>query len=364
MWKRCLSFLSILLGLAGFCALPFIVGVHDLVQTIGQVGWLCIVLFIVNAAGTQIMPAIGWWMILRAEGIPASLFTTLQANLMGYPLNVMTPSMFLGGEPLKTLYLATVYDAPKGQILATIIVAKFQELGGIILGMVAATALFVWHTDYFTMRLEALLIAALALLIGLFGLTLYTFIGPGKPLVTIVTFLARYHLFPRLMARLIALAHEVEERIRTTLVYRRRVLLLAQIITCFSAVSIFIRPWIFFRALPHVTIGFDQLCVFFVLTNLVNTFTIIPGALGLFEATMAGYAIAAGLGDAEGAAFALVSRLADLTLVTLGVWLIFHHGLTRIVRERKRSHTPTAALQGQPTDTSPVGTIDVSGPPG
>jgi uncharacterized membrane protein YbhN (UPF0104 family) len=104
------------------------------------------------------------------------------------------------------------------------------------------------------------------------------------------------------------------------------------VVTCLSAVSIFIRPWIFFRFLPNFEIDFSQLCVLFVLMNLVNGLPLIPGALGLFEATMTGYASAAGLGDEKGAAFAVVSRIADLLLFMLGSWLIVHYGLTNSAR--------------------------------
>jgi uncharacterized protein (TIRG00374 family) len=144
-----------------------------------------------------------------------------------------------------------------------------------------------------------------------------------------------------LLEKLLNLAAELEELIYQTLTNRPRVLLLPQAINCFSAITIFIRPWIFFRALPHLTIGFDQLCALYVITNLVNAFTIVPGGLGLFEATMVGYASLAQLGDDKGAALALISRIADLSFVIIGGCLIFYHGLERIARSRNTAFVPT-----------------------
>jgi uncharacterized membrane protein YbhN (UPF0104 family) len=69
----------------------------------------------------------------------------------------------------------------------------------------------------------------------------------------------------------------------------------------------------------------------------VNAFSIIPGGLGLFEATMTGYASAVGLGDDKGAAFAIISRIADLTLLMLGSWLIVHYGLSKVVYGKRKS---------------------------
>jgi uncharacterized protein (TIRG00374 family) len=257
----------------------------------------------------------------------------VKANLMGFSLDFVVPSAYVGGEALKTVYVARVCQVTESRVLATIIVAKFQELGGLVLGMVVATAaLVVWHTDAFTQRHIAPFITAIVILSGLFGMLLYALVGRLQPVVRLCTFLAQFRAVHHQMLRLRTFIEEVEERIHATFTQRLRICLLTQIITCFSAVSVFIRPWIFFHALPNTAIGFDQLCALFVLTNLVNALTVVPGALGFFEATMAGYAYAAGLGGDKGAAFALVNRVADLTLLVIGCWLIVYYGLSKVAR--------------------------------
>jgi uncharacterized protein (TIRG00374 family) len=246
----------------------------------------------------------------------------------------------VGGEALKMVYVARVCQVTESRVLATIIVAKFQELGGLVLGMIMATAaLVVWHTDVFTQRHIALFITAIVILSGLFGMLLYALVGRLQPVVQLCTWLAQFRAVRPQMLRLRAFIEDVDERIHATFTRRLHVFVLAQIIACFSTVSIFIRPWIFFHALPNTAIGFDQLCALFVLTNLVNALTVVPGSLGFFEATMAGYAHAAELGGDKGAAFALVNRVADLILLVIGCWLIVHSGLSKVARGRE------AALQ-------------------
>jgi uncharacterized protein (TIRG00374 family) len=261
--------------------------------------------------------------------------------------------MFLGGEPLKTFYLASRYHIPKRRVLATIMVAKFQELGGLILSMLGATALFIWHADDLTRGFDIFLIALLAMLVGLFSLTLYAFVRRSQPLVVFLTFLARCRIFPRLIAKLLILAAELEELIHQTLTNHFRILLLSQVITCFSAVTIFFRPWLFFHALPHLAIGFDQLCALFVITNLVNSLTLIPGGLGLFEATMVGYASLAQWGDDKGAALALITRVADLTFILMGGCFIFYHGLAHMARRRDAALVPTDSFSLQMPEPPP-----------
>ena len=145
------------------------------------------------------------------------------------------------------------------------------------------------------------------------------------------------------MAKLLHPAAELDDLVYHTMTHRPRVLLLSQVITCLSAVTLFLRPWLFFRALPHPSIGFEQLCILFVITNLVNSLTIVPGGLGLFEATMVGYASVAHLGDDKGAALALITRIADLTFLIIGGCLIFHYGLARMACRREPAFAPSDA---------------------
>jgi hypothetical protein len=346
MWKRLFTLVSITLGIIGFCTIPFIVGIEDLLGTIAQVGWVCIVIFTANAACTLLIPAGGWWLLMRAEGIPASLSTAVLANVMGFPINVITPSMYLGGEPLKVLYVANVCGVTKRRVLATVIAAKFQEFGGLMIGMLVATVLFVWHTDFFTARNEVLLIGINVVLAGLLGVSFYAFAGHLRPLVKILTLASRFRRFEGKVKRLQLMAAEVENSIHATVTKRLPLFLVAQAITCLSAVSIFIRPLIFFRFLPNFELGFSQLCVLFVITNLVNGLPLVPGALGVFEAAMTGYASAAGLGDDKGAAFAVITRIADLLLFMLGSWLIVHYGLTASARGRGATLEVETATDG------------------
>ncbi|MBI4566561.1 MAG: flippase-like domain-containing protein [Planctomycetes bacterium] len=353
MRKRLLYLSSILLGIAGFSAIPFIVGLHDLGSAIMEVGWPCLVFFTANASMTLLIPAAGWWILMRTEGIPATYGDAVRANLMGYPLTLLTPSMYLGGEPLKTFYIAQRYSVQKRRVLATIIVAKFQELVAIVLAIIIATFLFVGHTDFFTRRNEALLIVLIVILAIFMGLLLAAFVGNFKPTVKLINLAASLRIARRKMARLRTLAEEMEGLIHAAFTRRVRVLLAAQGVTLLSAVSLFLRPWIFFLCLRE-EVAFEHLCMIFVVTNLVSCLTIIPGALGLFEGAMAASCSAAGIGDARGVAFAIVNRLSDLTLVMIGCWWIVHTGLSKIARGKEPALSPEDK-EGLPTPDQIMG---------
>ena len=172
-----------------------------------------------------------------------------------------------------------------------------------------------------------------------------TFVGRFKPIVTLLTCLARWRICHQKMVRLQAFAEDLGHRIFLALSTHVFIFLqpkashacqrspCSSVHGCSSGSS------------RRLTLSFDQLCALFVLTNLVNLFTVVPGGLGWFETCMVGYASAVGLGDDKGVAFALVSRMADVILLTIGSCLILHYGLSHVVRGQAGERVSTEAGQ-------------------
>src|SRR2546428_14194160 len=127
MWKKVYCTCSILVGLAAFAAIPFIVGVDEMHGTLKRTGPVSLVVFTFVGGFTIIVPAIGWWIIMRGEGIPVTLWQAMKANLMGFPINMMAPSAYLGAEPLKTVYIANVCGVTKRRVPSTRIASPGQE---------------------------------------------------------------------------------------------------------------------------------------------------------------------------------------------------------------------------------------------
>jgi len=334
MWKKILFVLSLLVGLAAFCAVPMIVGWDDTWNAIGGVGWPCVGVFLLNSTLVLVAPAIGWRIIMRGEGMEVSLMDTLRANLMGLPLNFITPSMYLGGEPLKLYYIAGKHRLQKRRVLATIIVAKFQEIASIVLLGIVAVGVFIWRADYFTKRNEILLVLLMAVLTVLTALLFAAFVGNFKLTVRIINFLARLGFARRRLARLRSKAEDMEHLIHLACTKRWKTFLAAQFVTLFSSVSVLSRPCIYFYfARQGTLLGAEHVSLIYLISNFLNLFTIIPGSLGIFEGGMTAYfATSKELGQANGLAFSLLSRISDLLLVALGTWLIVHLGLSKFAK--------------------------------
>jgi uncharacterized membrane protein YbhN (UPF0104 family) len=113
MWKKAFFTVSLLVGVGLFV---FIInkfgGFGKALEAVGSIGWTGVSLFVLTSAGTLIFPAIGWWILMRGEGLRIPLWTVLKANFMGFPINFIAPSAYLGAEPLKTFYIAHAHGEP------------------------------------------------------------------------------------------------------------------------------------------------------------------------------------------------------------------------------------------------------------
>lgn len=333
MWKKVFTVVSLLVGVALFA---FVIGkfggLRKTVDVVWGFGWPGLAAYLATAAMTCVAPALAWTILMRGEGMKVSLWTALRANFMGFPINFVAPTMFLGAEPLKMLYVSKVSGEPNRRVLATIVVAKFQEIGALLFVMIVAAAISVWRIEL-TRNQEVLLVGSMALLAAVFGFALYAFAGNLKPTVKVINLLARVKRWRRRLARLRTRAEEMELVIHRFFSHHWRTFLAAQAVTLLSAASILMRPWIFFYFLPErQLLGTEQLCGIFLATNVINSLPHTPGALGTFDLGMVGIFKLVGLDPDQAAPYSVVNRASDLFLILLGLWLIFHYGLSSMAK--------------------------------
>lgn len=343
MGQRIFFVLTLLAGLAAFCAIPFIVSIGDTLAIIGQIGWIGAIIFCVNNVMMLAIPSLGWQLLLVEAGHRVSYFELLKANVMGFPLNFFTPSLYVGGEPVKAWYIAKKYNISQREVLATVIVNKFQEIGGLLLFIIAGTFIIVYSSDALTGGQEAALIAVLVVFVLIFAAVITAFIGNFKPVVRLCNLLIRLNIFKKALSKVLDKAAELEQMVRDAFVKKWKIFLISQFVTLLSAVTIFVRPAIFFYFFTggQEFLSLEALSIFFVLTQLINIFQIIPGNLGLFEGGVIGFFGLIGKASAEASAFTILGRIPELALLIVGMWLIAHCGLSAMFKK---------SLEGKPAE--------------
>lgn len=323
--KKAAFGLSILAGVSLFVyVISQFGGLDGARQTLSQTGWIALAAYLANASLMVVAPTAAWMILMRGDGLHVSYWTLLKANLMGGTLNLITPSLYLGGEPLKMAYVARVLNQPQRRILATIIVAKFQEAGALLLVMVGALAIALWQLEL-PRGQQAWLGGSLATVVVLFGFVVQAFVTNTHPLSRLIGVAARFGAPRRRAARLRHKTREMENLIHQAFTRRWRVFVLSQAIVLFSAGSILMRAWVFF-VFAGIFLGTDTLCGLYVITNVANSLPM-PGGVGVFEGGMALFGTSVGLPESGLAAFLIVNRGTEILLALIGLYVMIHLGL-------------------------------------
>ena len=369
MWKKVFFAFTLLVGIGLFAYfIDRFGGFSKALEAVAAVGLSGVAGFILLASGTLVFPAIGWWLLMRSEGMKVPLWTALKANFMGFPINFIAPSMYLGAEPLKTFYIAHATGETKRKVLATIVVSKFQEMGALLVTMVIAAGLALWKID-FPENYRALVVTGVStvlVLLTLFLIAVYGFVTDRQPSVKVINWLARFGKkkkfgrWRRRLARLRTRAEEMEHLIHIAFTKRWKTFVAAQAVTTLSALSVLVRPWVFFYfSHRHEAVPFEKLSAIYITTNLINMLPHTPGALGVMEGGMGLLFTMLGVGvPGDAGAYQMVGRTADIVLIVFGAWLIFHYNLQAMARRIAQGKEKIGVHETEP-DEEPAKTTSV-----
>lgn len=344
--RRVLFGALVLLGLGGLVAIPLLVGVEATWDAFLATGPVCIAAFVLAASLVHIIPAVSWWMLLRGEGLRVPVLECVRTAIMGFPLSFLTPSAYLGGEPVKVVYLAKRFALPAEKLVATIIVSKFQEFVGHILFMFVALGSLFLTSDALEGQ-EGWIAGLLALALGIIVVFLWSYARGARPLSRLLGWIPLLRLGRgdengrrwrgiRKAAAWKAKLAALEESIHSSIARQWKVFFAAQFVCFFSALSVLARPLVFFgfESGLGLPVSFQAAFAVFLATNLTNLFQITPGGAAQFEGTAVGIFSAAGLREEFGLVYAILCRIADLLFLMAGIWCLAHAGMARLLRRR------------------------------
>lgn len=122
------QFVCLALGLLLFIGLMYGIGLGEVLRTFRRLGWLT-PLIVIPYFSAYILDSFGWWWVLtrdftRGAEWPALPLPRLFAiRAAGEAVNAITPTAYLGGEPVKA-WLLRQYDLPLVPGLASVLVSK------------------------------------------------------------------------------------------------------------------------------------------------------------------------------------------------------------------------------------------------
>jgi len=123
--------------------MAYLVGFDETVEAVGQVGLAALLSLGAVKVVLLTCQAGAWTVLNRAIGHRVGFSTLLGATTAGMAGNMLTPSTYLGGEPVKVLYAGRRTGLPYEQLAGTVLLMKYVEALSFVVFVVAATVLAV-----------------------------------------------------------------------------------------------------------------------------------------------------------------------------------------------------------------------------
>ncbi|HID08590.1 TPA: flippase-like domain-containing protein [Candidatus Micrarchaeota archaeon] len=324
------------LGFGLFGLVIYLAGPVDVALNIWALGWDGIVLVVLDVVAALLFWALSWKTLLSSLGIKVGCGRLLGSLASGFAVSYLTPSAYLGGEPVRVMLVGGNGNAVT-EITATVVVERILAAISTVL-FAAMGGFFVVISPKISLFTKRVLLFSLGGLVLFSFFLLWAFVRNYRPLTRIFEGLAA--LFPKtkFFARAACKIREVEET--THHVFSRRPIyaLLAFIFQSLTVFCNYIRPQIFFGFGQGTWLSFPQLSLYFSLNVMISTFFwVTPAGLGIAEGGRMAILRIVGIPPHGAVAFALTFRFLELIFVGVGVGYLIHRGVGFLGRKALKS---------------------------
>ncbi|MEN8149719.1 MAG: lysylphosphatidylglycerol synthase transmembrane domain-containing protein, partial [Planctomycetota bacterium] len=144
--------LLILLSIAILIAVVAVVGFNETLEGLERAGLTAFLALGAIQVVVVTLQTVAWGILNRPVGHRVGARTLFEANLVGYAVNVITPSAYLGGEPAKVVYVGRKTGLSYTGLAGTVVLAKYMEAISFFLFFTTATivALVIFRDEIFS----------------------------------------------------------------------------------------------------------------------------------------------------------------------------------------------------------------------
>jgi len=328
MKKNVLVFISSGIGVFLFILVFYLFNIAKVFSHMVQIGFPGVGAFFINVFLIMLIGGVSWQIILRAYGHRLPFRDVLIIKIIGSAISYLTPSMYIGGEPIRIYLMGKKHEIPMTRIGATVVVDKFLELG--------AGSFYVFLGSIYTLIYYDLPLQIFVLLVGINALFL------GGAALFLVSFIFKINLFSKitnLMGKIKPLRKPIKGAAPFVLKLERDIFpafgrhkkstIEAFSLNLIVGGLIFAKPAVFFYFL-HKIFTLSELSLLFALTHVLLAFQFTPGALGIFEWGEVGIFSIIGVQSEKALAYTLMVRIADLLLVVIAAITGLHMGVRHL----------------------------------
>lgn len=350
--------ISILLVLSvAVLAVPvFAIGFERTVEAVAAAGVAAFAAVGALTLAFLLIQSVAWTILNRPVQHRVPFRTLFEASVVGLAGNILTPSTFLGGEPLKIIYVGRNARLPYHEVAGTVLMSKYLEGISFILffsfSAVVAAAGFrdLLFGPYLAVGVTILVVAAaLLVLCGVLWLSLSR---RWRPLTRLVGALSRLPVLSRGLARMRERTRDMEDQVSRVFCEEGGATWRVFAIQAVGHVALFLKPALFFYLGASMRLNLAQLCLLFAVGQALLAFQLTPSGAGVLDTGLIGAFAVMGLSQphdlANCMAFLLCLRFWDALLVGAGALLAARTGAGFFSSKPERT-----APAGSPEDEPP-----------
>lgn len=327
---------SSLLGISMVLVILHFVGWTQIVKGLKTLGWKGFLVFFINVSLTFVFWFIAWWIILRSYGVKPSALAIIKSRLSGFAFSYLTPSMYLGGEPVQVYVISRNLKTPKTKLFATVFVQKILE-GISLLLFICLGSFYALFSSKIPPSLKTNLIIINVFLGTLIILGAINFLRRFFWLARMVQFISRFLPWKEILTKAVAKIREMEIEIHKAVSQHAKATTIAFLSTMASTFFLYLRPQVFFYYSQKTLFSFPQLSLIFALNMvLASLFWITPGGLGIAEGGRIGIFALVGISQGGAVAFSFAVKAMELIFVGLGVISLFRFGTWLTMRRSQK----------------------------
>ncbi len=289
-----------------------------------------IAIILIFQLSIHIFGSLQWYIFLNQGNIKRHFLKILKARICGFAVSYITPSMYLGGEPIRANLLKERNDGVTyNTLFATVTLDKYVEL----LTKFPTTVVGLSFLIFFFNPQTMLIVISLILIVTITGFFIFLLFKLFHDDTFINKFFRKvikpfFRIRPRTAVKILFTIKEFEKEVHTIIHDKRYFYLAAGIGTWIGLLEVLQTYYIL------SLLGTQNLIDAFIIfggTILSAIFTLIPANLGGIEGVNLLLFSLLGIGIENGLTYTIIIRIGQLSFVALGLALLF---LNRVLKQR------------------------------
>ncbi len=330
MQKTIFFLVSLILGLLLFLFTGQQAGVDDVLKTISIFPFqIIIAVFLINFIAIAIIGSLRWKLILESQSCKVSFSKIIRAKLAGFLVSYITPSVLVGGEPVRAYMIKERSDCGWEKSFASVVIDQTIYFFTIFLFMIIG---FLFLIEYSSLPTEIFYGFGAIIIFVIF--TFYIFHSKmlnrnsdedGFFMFFIKTVKLDKIKFVKVREKNIDATEKIVSQFFKK---KKQVFMQAFALSILEILFYLSVIWIIIFYLNPIIEITQTASIFFLLT--LANFIPIPGSLGSFEMALTFVFDFFGFGKSNGFSFSLIYRIINIAIVFIGFFTLIYFELKTI----------------------------------